>query len=235
MEIKIAHPTKFLFYFSITQNNTIETNQNRTCTVLICAAIFLHLNELESFHNGKVWLVRNQKSSKVLSDQVFSFLIIARDIKKSRKVISNILQDPETYGTKKSTGHPLKPSPTVCQETPRKGISSRNLKTYLNLNVTPRRVWQILNSSKDFIYKKTIYNTSINKDAQGKMRGVGVGEDTMGCWELVISHLFRWKKVELSLTRWISVLLVWLTKSGTNFQQAPVWRRIFDDMQTIFY
>ena len=135
---------------------------------------------------------------KALSDKGFSFSVIARDIKRSIKVISNFLQDPEAYGTKKSTGRPPKLSPTTCQrvlrEISRKGISSRNLKTSLNLNVTPSRVRQILNSSKDFIYKKTIYNTSINKDAQGKMRGVGVGEDTMGCWELVISHLFRWKK-----------------------------------------
>ena len=36
------------------------------------------------------------------------------------------------------------------------------------------------------------------------------------------------KKVQLKWTGWISVLLARLTKSGTNFQLAPVWRRIFD-------
>ena len=49
---------------------------------------------------------------KVLSDKGFSFLVIARDIKKSRKVISNFLQDLKAYGTKKSTGRPPKLSPT---------------------------------------------------------------------------------------------------------------------------
>ena len=105
--------------------------------------------------------VRNQKSSnKSIKWLRFSFLVIVRDIKKSRKVISNLLQDPEAYETKKSTLHSLKLSTTVCwrvlQEASRKGISSRNFQTSLDLNVTPSRVWQILNSSKDFIYKKRI-------------------------------------------------------------------------------
>ena len=51
---------------------------------------------------------------KVLSDKGFSF--IARDIKRFRKVISNFLQDPEAYGTKKSTGHQPKQSQPPVQE-----------------------------------------------------------------------------------------------------------------------
>ena len=41
---------------------------------------------------------------KVLSDKRFSFSVIAGDIKRFRKVISNFLQDQEAYGTKKSIG-----------------------------------------------------------------------------------------------------------------------------------
>ena len=49
---------------------------------------------------------------KVLSDKGFFFSVIARDI----EVISNLLQDPEAYGTKKSTGCSLKQSPTTTTE-----------------------------------------------------------------------------------------------------------------------
>ena len=43
-KIKIAHLTKFLLYIPFIQNNSIETDQNRTRAVLSCAAIFLRLN-----------------------------------------------------------------------------------------------------------------------------------------------------------------------------------------------
>ena len=104
---------------------------------------------------------------KVLSDKGFLFSVITRDIKRPIKVISSFLQDPEAYGTKKPTGRPPKLSPTarrrVVQETSRKGISTRNFPTSLDLNVTPRRVRQILNSSKDFVYKKRITTPALMK------------------------------------------------------------------------
>ena len=48
---------------------------------------------------------------KILSDKGFPFLVIARDIKRFRKMISNFLQDPEAYGTKKSTGRQIEAEP----------------------------------------------------------------------------------------------------------------------------
>ena len=106
-------------------------------------------------------------STKVLSDKGFSFSAIGKDIKRPRNVISNFLQDPEAYGIKKSTGNPPKLSPSVHRrvltEASRKGINSRNLQTSLDLNVLPRRVRQILNSSKDFVYKKRITTPALTK------------------------------------------------------------------------
>ena len=104
---------------------------------------------------------------KVLSVKGFSFLIIARDIKRSRKVLSNFLKDPEAYGTKKSTGRPPKLSlitrGRVLREASRKGINPRNLQTSLDVNVMPRGVLQILNSSKYFVYQKRITTPALTK------------------------------------------------------------------------
>ena len=70
---------------------------------------------------------------KVISEKGFSFSVIAKDTKKSRKVISNFLEDPEAYGTKKSTGRSPKRSLTahrrVLREASMKGIISWNLQT----------------------------------------------------------------------------------------------------------
>ena len=131
---------------------------------------------------------------KVLSDKGFSFSVIARDIKRSRKVINNFLQDPEAYGTKKSIGRPPKLSLTarqrILQESLRKGISPRNLQTSLDLNVTFRRVRQILNSSKDFVYKKKII-TPTQRKIHKKRREEWVQEKVQ--WNAV-----NWSKVIFS-------------------------------------
>ena len=110
----------------------------------------------------------------VLSNKLFLFSVIVRDIKRSKKVISNFFQDPVTYGIKKSTGCPPKQSPAarwrVLREASRKGINSRNLQGSIDLNVTLKRVRQILNSPKEFVYKKENNNTSIKKDTHEKTR-----------------------------------------------------------------
>ena len=63
---------------------------------------------------------------KLLSNKGFSFSVIARNIKRYRKVISNFLQDPEVYGTKKSTGCPPKLSPTAHQRVRQEASRNRN-------------------------------------------------------------------------------------------------------------
>ena len=94
-------------------------------------------------------------------------MVIARDIKRFIKVISNFLQNPEAHGTKKSTERPPKLIPTtrrrVLRESSKKGISSKYLQTSLDLNITLRRVRWILNSSKDFVYKKRITIPTLTK------------------------------------------------------------------------
>ena len=143
------------------------------------------------------WSEIEKAKMKVSSDIRFSFLIIARDIKRSRKVISNFLEDPEAYETKKSSGLPRKLNPTahrrVIREGSRKGIRSRNLQTSLDSNVTPWRVRQILNSSKDFVYKKGITTQSLMK-IHKKRREEWVGEMVQWNAENWLKEFFSDKK-----------------------------------------
>ena len=88
------------------------------------------------------WSETEKTQIKLISDKGFSFSVISRNIKRSRKVITTLPKlSPTTHRR-------------VLREASRKGMSSRNLKTSFDLNVTPRRVRQILVFSKDFVYKK---------------------------------------------------------------------------------
>ena len=109
-------------------------------------------------------------------------------------MIRNFLPDPEDYGTKKSTGTPPNLSPTarrrVLREASSKGISSRNLETSLDLYVTPKRVRQILNFTKGFVYKKRI-TTPPQTKMHKKRREEGMQEEVQ--W-----NARNWSKVIFS-------------------------------------
>ena len=49
MEIKIAHPTKLLFYFPITQNNSRNQSKLNTCCSELCCNIFTSKLKITKF------------------------------------------------------------------------------------------------------------------------------------------------------------------------------------------
>ena len=115
-----------------------------------------------------VSLTDGEKSSiKTLNNEEISVSGIARRVKRSRKVISNFLQNTDGYGMKKSPGRPPKLSSTahrrLLREASKAGKSSKQLQKELELTVTPRRVRQILNNSEHFEYKKRKTSHALTK------------------------------------------------------------------------
>ena len=92
---------------------------------------------------------------------------------RSRTVVRNYLKDPESYGTRKRPGHPLKITNTarrrLFREASKGQSSSRDLQKSPNLPITPRRIRQLLHESPNLVYrnKKT---TSALTAKHNKMR-----------------------------------------------------------------
>lgn len=83
---------------------------------------------------------------------------IARNIKRSEKVVRNFLKDRIGYGQKKSTGRPsqlsVKKKRLLIRTAANSMKSSRQLREELQLKVSARRVRQVLNESNHLRYMK---------------------------------------------------------------------------------
>jgi len=83
---------------------------------------------------------------------------IAKQLSRSRTVVSNFLKDPEGYGAKKRPGRPPKMTNTakrrLFREASKGQSSSREMQQSLELPVTARRIRQMLNKSPNFVYRR---------------------------------------------------------------------------------
>ena len=101
-----------------------------------------------------------EEKTKILvyKETCLNVTAIANKLNRSRTVVNNYLQDPEMYGKRKRSGRPPKLSPQgnrrLLREVSVTGKSSEQLRTSLDLNITPRRVRQILHNAKNFVYVK---------------------------------------------------------------------------------
>ena len=92
-----------------------------------------------------------KRQIKAFKDLNLSISDISRRVNRSRKVIRRYLNDPESYGTKTSTGRPQKLSEhekrVVLREASKGFSSTRDLKNNLNLEVSRWTVFRCIQRS----------------------------------------------------------------------------------------
>lgn len=102
----------------------------------------------------------------------FSIRSIANLIGRSPTAVRNYVNDPASYGTKKSPGRPPKLSDAATRrlfrEASRTGKSSSKLVSELDLPVNPRRVREILRKSGIFSFQKRRGVPELTKDHRNK-------------------------------------------------------------------
>ena len=120
------------------------------------------------------------------------FSFIDNKIKRSRTVVSNFIKNPEMYGETKCPGRPPKLTATARRRLLReasKGKScSKELQQKLQLDVTPRRVRQVLNQSSNLVYRTRKKAPALTKQHKEK-RMEWVKEKvswTLGKWITII-------------------------------------------------
>ena len=83
---------------------------------------------------------------------------IANELQRSRNIVRRFLSDPAGYGKSTTLGRPCKISKTalrrLLREASKGQLSSKQLQQALELNITPRRVRQILKSAPNLVFQK---------------------------------------------------------------------------------
>ncbi|OWZ20081.1 Transposase, partial [Phytophthora megakarya] len=96
---------------------------------------------------------------------------IAQRLERSWNVINNYLRNPDTYGTRKSSGRPRKLSPAAERRLLREasktgasktGVSARSLKEALQLPISVRRVQEVLHDSEHMVNQKRLACPPLN-------------------------------------------------------------------------
>jgi len=102
----------------------------------------------------------------------YTVIKIAKLVKRSRNVIYNYLWDPEKYGTKTSGGRPPKVTKRqislIIRKAKRSGKSAASIKNDLKLDVTTRRVQQILRNDGDLRWRYKNKTPPINREHRKK-------------------------------------------------------------------
>lgn len=104
---------------------------------------------------------------EALASQNVSMAEMERQTGRSRKVISKYLQNPELYGAIKHLGRPKKLSTRVRRKifvkASNQTTSAKQIKDELKLDVSPRTVNRVLNSSELLQYKKMQSKPPLNQ------------------------------------------------------------------------
>ena len=97
-----------------------------------------------------------------------SFRLIARKVNRSVSVVRHFLKDPEGYGTLKSPGRPSKLSERDKRHLLREAVkgesSSKDIRKNLGLNVTDRRVRQVLKNDCNLVFRCRKAAPSLTKE-----------------------------------------------------------------------
>ena len=122
---------------------------------------------------GRTLTEEEKTRISVYCKEKHSFSFIANKIKRSRTVVSNFIKNPERYGKTKRPGRRPKLTATARRRLPReasKGKScSKELQQKLQLDVTLRRVRQVLNQSSNLVYRTRKKAPALTKQHKEKL------------------------------------------------------------------